>query len=284
MGSNQVKNVRFPEFEKAIDEFITLNNDIKFTTNDRLDVKFTFNYKGDIKPYKIFTNFGAGNNFYFQPDKSGGYHEGGTTITRFEDLSDEFSQLKTLFSNLSKKREYYFDQACRNNGLSANSVYKDKNIPNNLKFLSTNKTIFASGNYEKVISKILGTTQGKIGAIVSTQDNKTQVLTGTLIAKSKTKTNAAQRYYQAKYESVETIYLKIIEEFYKEYTNYLSKSNTMGKFVSLKNITLNEMNSLISQASKAKNKKETDKIMKTAVGKIQKSYANDFIFVFSCNW
>lgn len=273
MGPNQVKNVGFPEFEKAIDEFITLNDDVKFTTNDRLDVKFTFNYKGNTKPYKIFTNFGAGNNFYFQPDKAGGYHEGGTTITRFEDLSDEFPQLKTLFSNLSQKREYYFDQACRNNGLSANSVYKDKNVPNNLKFSSTNRTIFASGNYEKVISKILGTTQGKIGAIVSTQDNKTQVLTGSLVAKSKTKTTAAQRYYQAKYESVETIYLKIMEEFYKEYTRYLSKSNNMGKFVSLKNTTLNEMNSLISQASKAKDKKETDKIMKTAVGKIQKSYA-----------
>ena len=273
MGPNQVKNVGFSEFEKAIDEFITLDDNIKFTTNDRLDVKFTFNYKGNIKPYKIFTNFGAGNNFYFQPDKAGGYHEGGTTITRFEDLSDEFPQLKTLFSNLSKKREYYFDQACKSNGLSANSAYKDKNVPNNLKFSSTNKTIFASGNYEKVISKLLGTTQGKIGAIVSTQDNKTQVLTGALIAKSKTKTTAAQRYYRAKYESVETVYLKIIEEFYKEYTKYLSKSNSMGKFVSLKNTTLNEMNSLISQASKAKDKKETDKIMKTAVGKIQKSYA-----------
>jgi hypothetical protein len=266
-------NAKFPEFEKAIDEFITLDDNIKFTTNDRLDVKFTFNYKGNVKPYKIFTNFGAGGNFYFQPDKAGGYHEGGTTITRFEDLSDEFPQLKTLFSNLSKKREYYFDQACRNNGLSANSVYKDKNIPNNLKFLNTNKTIFASGNYEKVISKILSTTQGKIGAIVSTQDNKTQVLTGALIAKSKTKTTAAQRYYHAKYESVETIYLKIMEEFYEEYTKYLSKENSMGKFVSLKNTTLSEMNSLISQASKAKDKKETDKIMKTAVGKIQKSYA-----------
>ena len=47
----------------------------------------------------------------------------------------------------------------------------------------------------------------------------------------------------------------------------------MGKFVSLKNTTLNEMNSLITQASKAKDKKETDTIMKRAVGKIQKSYA-----------
>ena len=273
MGPNQVKSIGFPEFEKAIDEFITLDDDIKFTTNDRLEVKYTFNYKDNKKPYKIFTNFGAGNNFYFQPDKAGGYHEGGTTITRFEDLSDEFPQLKTLFSNLSKKREYYFNEACKNNGLSANSVYKDKNIPNNLKFSNTDKTIFASGNYEKVISKLLGTTQGKIGAIVSTQDNKTQVLTGALVAKAKTKTTAAQRYYRATYESVETIYLKIIEEFYEEYTKYLSKGNTMGKFVSLKNTTLNEMNSLITQASKAKDKKETDTIMKRAVGKIQKSYA-----------
>jgi hypothetical protein len=273
MGPNQVKSVGFPEFEKAIDQFITLDDDIKFTTNDRLEVKYTFNYKGNKKPYKIFTNFGAGNNFYFQPDKAGGYHEGGTTITRFEDLSDEFPQLKTLFSNLSKKREYYFNEACKNNGLSANSVYKDKNIPNNLKFSNTDKTIFAPGNYEKVISKLLGTTQGKIGAIVSTQDNKTQVLTGALIAKAKTKTTAAQRYYQASYQSVETIYLKIIEEFYEEYTKYLSKGNSMGKFVSLKNTTLNEMNSLISQASEAKDKKETDDIMKRAVGKIQKSYA-----------
>jgi hypothetical protein len=47
----------------------------------------------------------------------------------------------------------------------------------------------------------------------------------------------------------------------------------MGKFVSLKNTTLNEMNSLISEATKAKDKNETDKIMKKAVGKIQKSYA-----------
>jgi hypothetical protein len=267
-------NTKFPEFEKAIDKFITLDDDIKFTTNDRLDVKFTFNYKGNIKPYKIFTNFGAGNNFYFQPDKAGGYHEGGTTIIRFEDLSDEFSQLKTFFSNLSKKREYYFNLACINNGLrGSHEVYKDKNIPNSLRFSNTNKTIFASGNYEKVISKILGTTQGKIGAIGSTQDGKTNVLSGALIAKTKTKTSPAQRYYQAKYEPVETIYLKIIEEFYGEYAKYLSKSNTMGKFVSLKNTTLNEMNNLINEANRAKDKKEVDKIMKKAVGKIQKSYA-----------
>jgi len=267
-------NVKFPEFERAIDEFITLDDNIKFTTNDRLEVKYTFNYKGNEKPYKIFTNFGAGNNFYFQPDKAGGYHEGGTTITRFEDLSDEFPQLKTLFSNLSKKREYYFNEACKSNGFSgSNEVYRDRNISSSLKFSSIDKTIFASGNYEKVISKMLGTTQGKIGAVVSVENGKTQVLTGALIAKAKTKTSAAQRYYQAKYESIETIYLKIIEEFYEEYTKYLSKGNSMGKFVSLKNTTLNEMNSLISQASKAKDKKETDTIMKKAVGKIQKSYA-----------
>ena len=53
----------------------------------------------------------------------------------------------------------------------------------------------------------------------------------------------------------------------------MSKGNSMGKFVSLKNTTLNEMNSLVSEASKAKDKNETDKIMKKAVGKIQKSYA-----------
>ena len=274
MGPNQVKNVGFPEFEKAIDEFITLNDDIKFTTNDRLDVKFTFNYKGNTKPYKIFTNFGAGNNFYFQPDKAGGYHEGGTTITRFEDLCDEFPQLKTFFSNLSKKREFYFDKACKNNGFTgSNQLYQSQKIPNNLKFSSVDKTIFASGNYEKVISKILGTTQGKIGAVVSIENGKSKVLTGALTTKAKTKTSPGERYYRAKYESVETNYLKALEQFYEEYTQFLSKTNTMGKFVSLKNTTLNEMNNLISEATKAKDKNETDKIMKKAVGKIQKSYA-----------
>jgi hypothetical protein len=275
MGPNQVKNVGFPEFEKAIDEFITLDDNIKFTTNDRLDVKFTFNYKGNIKPYKIFTNFGAGNNFYFQPDKAGGYHEGGTTITRFEDLSDEFPQLKTLFLNLSKKREYYFNKACMDNGMGGSlGVYREKNIPNNLRFSTTNKTIFASGNYEKVISKLLGTIQGKVGGIVPGQNNKMGVvLTGRLVAKAKTKTTAAERYYKAEYEVIEKVYLQIIEQFYKEYTEYLSKGANIGKFASLKKSTLTEMNRLILEASKAKDKKETDKIMKTAVGKIQKSYA-----------
>ena len=274
MGPNQVKNVGFPEFEQAIDQFITLDDNIKFTTNDRIDVKFTFNYKGNTKPYKIFTNFGAGNNFYFQPDKAGGYHEGSTTITRFEDLCDEFPQLKTFFSNLSKKREFYFDKACKNNGFTgSNQLYQSQKIPNNLKFSSVDKTIFASGNYEKVISKILGTTQGKIGAVVSTENGKTKVLTGALITKAKTKTSPGERYYRAKYESVETNYLKALEQFYEEYTQFLSKTNTMGRFISLKNTTLNEMNSLISEATKAKDKNETDKIMKKAVGKIQKSYA-----------
>jgi hypothetical protein len=267
-------NTKFPEFEKAIDEFITLDDNIKFTTNDRLEVKYTFNYKGNVKPYKIFTNFGAGNNFYFQPDKAGGYHEGGTTITRFEDLCDEFPQLKTLFSNLSKKREFYFDKACKNNGFTgSNQLYQIQKIPNNLKLSSVNTSIFASGNYEKLISKILETTQGKIGAVVSVENGKTKVLTGALIAKGKTKTTPAQRYYETKYESVETNYLKVIEQFYEEYTQYLSKGNSMGKFVSLKNTTLNEMNNLVSEANKAKDKNETDKIMKKAVGKIQKSYA-----------
>jgi hypothetical protein len=280
------ENTKFPEFEKAIDEFITLDDNIKFTTNDRLEVKYTFNYKGNIKPYKIFTNFGAGNNFYFQPDKAGGYHEGGTTTTRFEDLCDEFPQLKTLFSNLSKKREFYFDKACKNNGFTgSNQLYQIQKIPNNLKLSSVNASIFASGNYEKLISKILGTTQGKIGAVVSVENGKTKVLTGALIAKGKTKTTPAQRYYETKYESVETNYLKVIEQFYEEYTQYLSKGNSMGKFVSLKNTTLNEMNSLVSEASKAKDKNETDKIMKKAVGKIQKSYAilsnSEFGYIFA---
>lgn len=275
MGPNQVKNVGFPEFEVAIDKFITLDDDIKFTTNDRLEVKYSFNYKNNTKKYKIFTNFGAGNNFYFQPDKAGGYHEGGTTITRFEDLSDEFPQLKTLFSNLSKKREYYFNKACIDNGLGGSlDVYRQKNIPNNLKFSNTNTTIFASGNYEKIISKLLGTTQGKIGGVIPTQNKKIGVvLSGSLIAKAKTKTSAAQRYYMAQYETVEKVYLKVLEQFYEEYTNYLSKGNNMGKFMSLKRSTLTEMNRLILEASKTKDKKETDKIMKNVVGKIQKSYA-----------
>jgi hypothetical protein len=275
MGPNQVKSVGFPEFEKAIDEFITLDDDIKFTTNDRLEVKYTFNYKGNKKSYKIFTNFGAGNNFYFQPDNAGGYHEGGTTITRFEDLSDEFPQLKTFFSNLSKKREYYFDKACKNNGLGGSSaVYKDKNIPNDLKFLNTNKTIFPSGKYEKVFSKLLGTIQGKIGGVIPTQNKKMGVvLSGSLMSKQKTKTTATQRYYTAQYETVEKVYLKVLEQFYEEYTKYLSKGTNMGKFASLKNTTLVEMTRLVLEASKAKDQKETDKIMKKAVGKIQKSYA-----------
>ena len=268
------KNTKFPEFEKAIDEFITLDDNIKFTTNDRLEVKYTFNYKGNVKPYKIFTNFGAGNNFYFQPDKAGGYHEGGTTTTRFEDLSDEFPQLKTFFSNLSKKREFYFNKSCKDNGFTgSDQLYEIQKIPSNLKLSSVNTSIFASGNYEKLISKILETTQGKIGAVVSVENGKTKVLTGALIAKGKTKTTPAQRYYETKYESVETNYLKVIEQFYKEYTQYLSKGNSMGKFVSLKNTTLNEMNKLILEASKSKDKEETDKIIKKVVGKIQKSYA-----------
>jgi hypothetical protein len=268
-------NIKFPEFEKAIDEFITLDGDIKFTTNDRLEVKYIFNYKNNKKPYKIFTNFGSGNNnFYFQPDKAGGYHEGGITTMHFEYLCDEFPQLKTFFMNLSKKREHYFDKACKDNDFTNSSqLYQLQNIPNNLKLSNTTKTIFTSGNYEKLISLLLKTTQGKIGAIVSEKNGKTKVLTGALIAKAKTKTSPAQRYYQAKYESVETKYLKVLEQFYKEYTQYLSKSNRMGKFVSLKNMSLNEMNMLIEEANKSKNKEDVDKIMKKAVGKIQKSYA-----------
>jgi hypothetical protein len=134
-----------------------------------------------------------------------------------------------------------------------------------LKLLKTD-TMVPTGYFGSLTQKALDAYNGT-GSVVTSKEKVDPK------DKGKTKTTPAQRYYETKYESVETNYLKVIEQFYEEYTQYLSKGNNMGKFVSLKNTTLNEMNNLVSEANKAKDKNETDKIMKKAVGKIQKSYA-----------
>lgn len=280
-------DTKFPEFEKAINEFVELEDDIKFTTNDRLDVYYSLKFKSTKKKYKIFTNFVEGGNFHFvELGGSGHAGEGGVTIERFRDLSKEFPQLKIFFSNLAKKRLYYFDKACKNNGLSGYAdAYRKYKIPNTLHLSSENETIYRSTNYEKFINRILevkstpgkGATLTSVGGVLSRNEKtgKAKVLTGSITKKQQKKTGPKLSKEELRFRSIQTeeidlTNLKIIEEFFEEYTTFLGRSGSgMGKFAGLKNMTIDKLNNIIDKATS----EDIDKLIKNTQIAIKKSYA-----------
>lgn len=290
-------NTNFSEFDNAIKQFVTIEGEIKFTANDRLDVYFWLNYK-KRKQYKIFTNFVEGGNFHFVEIGGKGHAgEGGITLERFRDLCEEFPKLKILFTNLSKKREHYFDKACKNHGFSGYAqAYREYKIPNDLKLSHTNDTIYRSTNYEKFINKILqvkqtekgsGATLTSVGAVLKKGQEKTTVLTGSLTKKSSSKKNpipkSMQRFRSVQSEEIDTKNLEIIEQFFDEYTTFLARTGTgMGKFAGLKSTTLNKIDSAID---KAKTPEDIDKLIKLMQVAMKKSYAlltnAEFGYIFS---
>ncbi|MFZ9376776.1 MAG: hypothetical protein ACO25K_06600, partial [Candidatus Fonsibacter ubiquis] len=278
-------DTKFSEFEQAINEFVTLDDDIKFTSNDRLDVYFYLKYKGTKKKYKIFTNFVEGGNFHFvEVGGKGHAGEGGITIERFRDLSHEFPQLKTFFTNLSKKREFYFDRACKSNGMHGFSeAYRKYKIPNNLKLSSENETIYRSTNYEKFINLILdvktttkgtGSTLTSVGARLGpgSKPGTTKVLTGSITKKSGSKLSKDEkRFRTVQTEEIDTTNLQIIEQFFEEYTSFLGRNGSgMGSFAGLKSNTLNKIDAAIN---KAETSDDISKLIKSMQVSMKKSYA-----------
>lgn len=279
----------FAEFEAAIEEFIVFDKKIKFTGNDRLEVPFTFNYQSGKSPYIIFTNFGSGNNFYFQPRGAGGYHEGGITVERFVDIANEFPDMGKLFKDMAAKREEYFNAACKKNGFEGGSrdVYQNKKIASNYKLSNTKNLIYSSTKYHKFISQILGTSNNQSRIVpISKSNGKVRVLSSKLISKSKTNSSEAERYYELTEEYIEEVYFNIIAEFFKSYTDYLSSSqNSMGNFARLKSSSEREMEMMLNKIKKSKDIKESRNIAKSAFGNISKSYAilsnAEFGFIFA---
>lgn len=278
-------DTKFSEFEQAINEFVTLDDDIKFTSNDRLDVYFYLKYKGTKKKYKIFTNFVEGGNFHFvEVGGKGHAGEGGITIERFRDLSYEFPQLKTFFTNLSKKREFYFDKSCKSNGLSGFSeAYRKYKIPNNLKLSSENETIYRSTNYEKFINLILnvkttakgtGSTLTSVGAKLGpgSKPGTTKVLTGSITKKGGSKLSKDEkRFRTVQTEEIDTTNLQIIEQFFEEYTSFLGRNGSgMGSFAGLKSTTLNKIDAAIN---KSQTSDDISKLIKSMQVSMKKSYA-----------
>lgn len=272
------KNKTFNEFEEEINKFITFNDDVQFTTKDQLYVNFSFNYGNKSSPYRIFTNFGSKNNFYFQPINATGYHEGGITIERFIDMTYEYPSVVKLFKNMANKREEYFNSACESYGLSAIEVYRNKNISSTYRLSNTNKLIYSSTKYEKFISLILNLSRGQskidIASNIENEKNKyMKVMSGKLVVKGKTSTNSAQRYYKMRTENIEVKYAKILTEFYDKYTKYLSNGSDMGKFGSLKSGSRKEMEKNVEKIKNAKNVNEFRNMSKSAVLNFSKSYA-----------
>ena len=282
-------DTKFPEFEKAINEFVDLDTDIKFTSNDRLEVFYSLKFNSTKKKYKIFTNFVEGGNFHFVEEGGSGHAgEGGITIERFKDLSKEFPKLKAFFSNLAKKRLGYFNKACKDNGLRGHAdAYRKYKIPITLDLGSVNDTIYRSTNYEKFINKILevkstpgkgaGTTLTSVGGVLS-RDKKTgkaKVLTGSITKKGQKKTGPQlskeeKRFRTIQTEEIDLTNLKIIEQFFEEYTKFLGRSGPgMGKFAGLKNTTIDKLNNTISNATS----ENIDKLIKNTQVAMKKSYA-----------
>lgn len=279
-------DTKFSEFEQAINEFVTLDGDINFTSNDRLDVYFYLKFKGTKKKYKIFTNFVEGGNFHFvEVGGKGHAGEGGITIERFRDLSQEFPQLKTFFTNLSKKREFYFDKACKSNGLKGFSdAYLKYKIPYDLKLSHEKETIYRSTNYEKFINLILkvktttakgsGSTLTSVGAKLGpgSKPGTTRVLTGSITKKTGSKLSKDEkRFRTVQTEEIDTTNLQIIEQFFKEYTSFLGRNGSgMGSFTGLKSTTLNKIDSAINEAQTSD---DISKLIKSMQVSMKKSYA-----------
>lgn len=190
------------EFEDAIDKFVTIRPNIKFTAQDRLLVYFDLNYKKGKQEYHIFTNFGSGNAIHFVPKGStSASGEGGITINYFYTLAKEFPELKKFFLELSDTRIRIFEESCQkynvnsktvNEKLGSNSIYSGK----------YHSSLYLASDYEKLIEVM----------------SKGANLYGFKTTKNVT--------------SDVTANIEVLQEFFDNYTAHLSKTpGSMGKLL-----------------------------------------------------
>lgn len=192
----------YKEFEDAIDEFVNIKP-VTFTSSDRLLVYFDLVYKKqETKKYHIFTNFGTGNAIHFVPAGSkSASGEGGITVNYFYTLTKNYPKLKVFFQELSDARIYYFEKACKKYNIDSKTINKDLGS-NSIYSGKYNSSLYLAKNYEDLANQLLN---GKSAYGYLSQGNANLT------------------------SNVETI-----QDFFSEYTAYLSKTpGSMGKFLGI---------------------------------------------------
>lgn len=272
----------YPEFEKAIDDFVDIKP-VVFTAADRLNVYFDFIYDADkpdkiVKKYHIFTNFGSGNAIHFVPEGSkSASGEGGITINYFHTLTKRFPEIKNFFQELSKIRKETFEAACAKYNVSPHKIHESMGT-RSMNSGIFNSAFYLSSDYGNLIDNMLGE-KGifRIGQVVK-RGNDYYAKINDKIEKIDDEGNVV---YNAKGKPVmvhvteqkkilNPINLLVLQEFYANYTAYLSKTpGSMGKFLGISEKSKVDMRKKYEAITKQMDKLATKEAKKTG-GKVDK--------------
>lgn len=245
------KKRNLSSFVQEIEKVITIDPNIVFSKNDRLDIDFTMHFNGNNKKYTLWTNFGdKSQSVYISPkDSSSASGGGGITTAYFYTLIREYPNLRNFLKKLASKREeYFFDSIKKYNNTyrNINHFYSSHGIDNDLKlnYYTNQGNIYSSAKWDKLISKSLNTESSMILLESKTKDKTKRYISS--IAKGKDKNSKA--IYAKTKTSVEVSLLESIKDFYETYTSFLSNSpGSMGQFVSYKNASISKMKQYIKQ-------------------------------------
>ncbi len=244
------------QFSKEIDKLVYIDPNIKFGTEDRLDVYFTLRYgsnPSEHEEYRLWTNFGEkANQVHISPVGSASASgSGGITLTYFYTLIKENSSFKAFLKKLAQTREkYFFDSIQKYNTHYRNiqHFYASHQVENELKlnYFSNQGTIYRSAKWDKFISTILKTESAML--MVTSKSKTPGKVNIASIAKAKDKNSNA--VYSKTKSSVDVSLLESIKDFYSQYTSFLSNNpGSMGNFIGYKNSTLTKMKQYIRQGN-----------------------------------
>lgn len=245
------KNRNLSSFVKEIEKTITIDPNIVFSKNDRLNIDFTIHLNGNNKEYTLWTNFGdKSSSVYISPkDSSSASGGGGITTTYFYTLIKDYPNLKNFLKKLASKREeYFFESVKKYNDTyrNINHFYSSHGIDNDLKlnYYTNQGNIYSSAKWDKFISKSLNTESSMILLESKTKDKTKRYISSV----SKGKDKNAKAIYSKTKTSIEVSLLESIKDFYESYTSFLSNSpGSMGQFFSYKNASISRMKQYIKQ-------------------------------------
>lgn len=245
------KNKNLSSFVKEIEKTITIDPNIVFSKNDRLNIDFTIHLNGNNKEYTLWTNFGdKSSSVYISPkDSSSASGGGGITTTYFYTLIKDYPNLKNFLKKLASKREeYFFESVKKYNDTyrNINHFYSSHGIDNDLKlnYYTNQGNIYTSAKWDKFISKSLNTESSMILLESKTKDKTKRYISSV----SKGKDKNAKAIYSKTKTSIEVSLLESIKDFYESYTSFLSNSpGSMGQFFSYKNASISRMKQYIKQ-------------------------------------
>jgi hypothetical protein len=257
------KQKNLSDFVREIEKVVSIDSNIVFSQNDRLDVDFTLNFNDKSKEYTLWTNFGdKSNSVYISPKNSNSASGGGgVTLSYFYSLIKEYPNFKNFLKKLASTREKYFFESLKKYNSTyqnINHFYSSHNIENDLKlnYFANQGTLYSSAKWDKFISKSLKTESSMILLESKTKDKTKRYISS--VAKGKDQNKKA--IYAKTKTSIEVSLLESIKDFYASYTSFLSNSSgSMGQFFAYKNTTISEMKQHINQGNYEKFYSSTQK-------------------------